>query len=62
LSAGQVSPYKIARYTGTSLQQIQDHYDGLKDLEISNEIIKQRISFKAEEDEVVSLAGDLKED
>lgn len=62
LSAGQVSPYKIARYTGTSLQQIQDHYDGLKDLEISNEIIKQRISFKAEEDEVVALAGDLKED
>jgi hypothetical protein len=44
------------------LQQIQNHYDGLKDLEISNEIIKQRISFKAEEDEVVSLAGDLKED
>ncbi len=62
LSAGQVSPYKIARYTGTSLQQIQDHYDGLKDKEISNEIIKQRISFKAEEDEVVALAGDLKED
>jgi len=36
LLIGQISPYKIARYAGTSLQQIQNHYDHVKDALLSD--------------------------
>ena len=45
LLIGQVSVHKIARYAGTSLNQIQKHYDNVKDTQISNEILSYQLKF-----------------
>jgi len=36
---GSLSPYDLARYCGTSLQQIQKTYDGMVDLDISKKMM-----------------------
>ncbi len=45
LLASKVDVYKIARYCGTSLLQIQKHYDNVKDTQISNEILSYSLKF-----------------
>jgi len=45
LLAGKMNVYQLARYTGTSLAQIQSHYDHLKDVDISKRIMSVNISF-----------------
>ena len=45
LLAGKVDVYKIARYAGTSLLQIQKHYDNVKDSQVSKEILLTKIRF-----------------
>jgi integrase len=39
LLAEQLSPYMLAKYTGTSLQQIQKTYDHILDLEVSKKMM-----------------------
>jgi integrase len=39
LMAEQLSPYMLAKYTGTSLQQIQKTYDHILDLEVSKKMM-----------------------
>ena len=39
LMAEQLSPYMLAKYTGTSLQQIQKTYDHVLDLEVSKKMM-----------------------
>jgi integrase len=47
LIIGKVSVHKIARYAGTSLLQIQKHYDNVKDKHISDEILSYKLKFDA---------------
>ena len=58
LLAGKVSVYKIARYAGTSLQQIQKHYDSMKDAQISKEILGVNLRFDGENNEIIVLDDD----
>ncbi|SPJ17539.1 hypothetical protein SBBP2_320049 [Burkholderiales bacterium] len=37
--------YKIARYAGTSLNQIQKHYDNVKDSQVSKEVLSVKLRF-----------------
>ena len=53
LLAGKVDVYKIARYAGTSLQQIQKHYDSVKDAEVSKEITA--VKFRFDENNEIEL-------
>lgn len=39
LLIGKVDVYKIARYAGTSLVQIQKHYDNVKDIQVSKKFL-----------------------
>jgi integrase len=45
LLIGKVDVYKIARYAGTSLVQIQKHYDNVKDAQVSKEILAVDFTF-----------------
>ena len=45
LLIGKVDVYKIARYAGTSLVQIQKHYDNVKDIQVSKEILAVDFTF-----------------
>lgn len=45
LLIGRVDVYKIARYAGTSLVQIQKHYDNVKDVQVSREILAVDFTF-----------------
>ncbi len=45
-----MSVYKIARFAGTSLNQIQKHYDHVKDHQISKEILDNRFTFKGDDE------------
>ena len=45
LLAGKIDVYKIARYAGTSLVQIQNHYDNVKDAQVSDQILAYDIRF-----------------
>ena len=45
LLVGKVDVYKIARYAGTSLNQIQKHYDNVKDAQVSKEIMSVSVHF-----------------
>ena len=45
LLLGKVDVYKIARYAGTSLTQIQKHYDNVKDFQVSKEITAVNFRF-----------------
>jgi integrase len=45
LLIGKVDVYKIARYAGTSLVQIQKHYDNVKDAQVSREILAVDFTF-----------------
>ena len=45
LLLGKVDVYKIARYAGTSLTQIQKHYDNVKDFQVSKEIVAVNFRF-----------------
>jgi hypothetical protein len=62
LLIGQISPYKIARYAGTSLQQIQNHYDHVKDAQISDELLKLRFKPAANEDGYVDMGDKIDDD
>jgi integrase len=55
LLAGKVDVYKVARYAGTSLQQIQRHYDNMKDLEVSKEILAVDLRFDGQNNELIVL-------
>jgi len=62
LLIGQISPYKIARYAGTSLQQIQNHYDHVKDAQISDELLALRFKPSANEDGYVDMGDKVDDD
>ena len=53
LLIGKVDVYKIARYAGTSLVQIQKHYDSVKDVQVSKEILA--VNFRFNKDHEVEL-------
>ncbi len=55
LLAGRVDVYKVARYAGTSLQQIQRHYDNMKDAEVSKEILA--VDFTFDDNNNIVLSG-----
>lgn len=59
LLAGKVDVYKIARYAGTSLVQIQNHYDSMKDAEVSKEILAVKMQLDGGNDELVVLNDDI---
>lgn len=48
LLAAKVDVYKIARFCGTSMIQIQRHYDNVKDLQISDELHSYKLKFNDE--------------
>jgi len=48
LLIGKVDVYTIARYAGTSLTQIQKHYDNVKDKQISDKILSYNLKFDDE--------------
>jgi hypothetical protein len=52
LLASKVDVYKIARYCGTSMNQIQKHYDNVKDTQISKEMLSYNLKFD-KNDEIV---------
>jgi integrase len=52
LLASKVDVYKIARYCGTSMNQIQKHYDNVKDTQISKEMLSYSLKFD-KNDEIV---------
>lgn len=58
LLAGKVDVYKISRYAGTSLQQIQRHYDNMKDAEVSKEILSVNFKFDSKNNELIVIDGD----
>jgi hypothetical protein len=62
LLIGQISPYKIARYAGTSLQQIQNHYDHVKDAQISDELLSLRFKPTSGEDGFVDMGDKIDDD
>lgn len=62
LLIGQISPYKIARYAGTSLQQIQNHYDHVKDIQISDELLSLRFKPASGEDGFVDMGDKIEDD
>jgi hypothetical protein len=43
--AGKIDVYQIARYAGTSLMQIQNHYDNVKDKQVSDMVLSYDIRF-----------------
>lgn len=45
LLIGKVDVYTIARYAGTSLTQIQKHYDNVKDKQVSEKILSYKLKF-----------------
>ena len=45
LLAGKIDVYQIARYAGTSLVQIQNHYDNVKDEQVSDQVLSYDIRF-----------------
>jgi integrase len=45
LLIGKVDVYTIARYAGTSLNQIQKHYDNVKDKQVSEKILSYKLRF-----------------
>ena len=45
LLIGKVDVYTIARYAGTSLTQIQKHYDNVKDKQVSDKILSYNLKF-----------------
>lgn len=45
LLAGKIDVYQIARYAGTSLVQIQNHYDNVKDAQVSEQVLSYDIRF-----------------
>jgi len=53
LLIGKVDVYKIARYAGTSLVQIQKHYDNVKDIQVSKEILA--VNFRFGKDHEIEL-------
>jgi integrase len=57
LLIGKVDVYKIARYAGTSLNQIQKHYDNMKDAEVSKEIMS--VDFRFDEDNQIELKDNI---
>ncbi len=57
LLAGKVDVYKIARYAGTSLNQIQKHYDNVKDAQVSKEILS--VNFKFDKNNEIVLEDDF---
>jgi hypothetical protein len=58
LIAGRVDVYKVARYAGTSLQQIQRHYDNMKDAEVSKEVLSFDMRFDKNNNELIVLDSD----
>lgn len=61
LLAQTVSPYKIAKYAGTSLKQITATYDNIDDEQIGKELLKVRVKFDVKNDEVIVLSKEMYE-
>lgn len=59
LLIGKVDVYKIARYAGTSLNQIQKHYDNMKDAQVSKEIMS--IDFGFTKNDEIELKDGIKD-
>lgn len=57
LLAGQ-NPYDIARFTGTSLSQIENHYDNVKDAQVSDRLLKDEIRFDKNNDVIIKRLTD----
>ena len=45
LLAGKVDVYSIAKYTGTSLRQIEKTYDNVKDAQVSKKMMGTQFKF-----------------
>ena len=52
---GQVDIHRIARFAGTSYTQIVNHYDNMKDSEVSKELLQVRLRFDVANDGVIVL-------
>jgi hypothetical protein len=59
LIANKIDIYKLARYTGTSMFQIQKHYDHMKDSQVSKELLSYRLNFS--DDNEIILDDDVNE-
>jgi hypothetical protein len=52
---GQVDIHRIARFAGTSYTQIVNHYDNMKDSEVSKELLQVKLRFDVANDGVIVL-------
>lgn len=55
LMHGQVDIHRIARFAGTSYTQIVNHYDNMKDSDVSKELLKVKLRFDVANDGVIVL-------
>lgn len=60
LMHGQVDIHRIARFAGTSYTQIVNHYDNMKDSEVSKELLKVKLRFDVANDGVIVLKDDAR--
>lgn len=60
LMHGQVDIHRIARFAGTSYPQIVNHYDNMKDSEVSKELLKIKLRFDVANDGVIILKDDAR--
>jgi len=52
---GKVDIHRIARFAGTSYTQIVNHYDNMKDSEVSKELLKVNLQFDVANDGIIVL-------
>lgn len=59
---GKVDIHKVARFAGTSYTQIVNHYDGMKDAEVSNQLMAVRLRFDVENDGIYVMQDKAKDE
>lgn len=52
---GKVDIHRIARFAGTSYTQIVNHYDNMKDSEVSKELLSVKLQFDVANDGIIVL-------
>jgi hypothetical protein len=52
---GKVDIHRIARFAGTSYTQIVNHYDNMKDSEVSKELLSVNLQFDVANDGIIVL-------
>jgi integrase len=59
---GKVDIHKVARFAGTSYTQIVNHYDGMKDAEVSNQLMAVKLRFDVENDGIYVMQDKAKDE